>query len=264
VQAPVHRTSGTSAASFQSSRRISHSTDHAGSASQTASFQSLSRTKSATTPSLVSSKGCARACVCVCVCMCVRASSKMTRRRNTPSSPAICRRAGWPMDPRNARRRPGRRTEFTLRDTPLTLRGKAAARAGVSLNEFDNYADPDSPTHTALLAESADSSLKLQDDTSLLEESAFALAEVPTDSHKKALAQRIASGVGHARSWGPELESGTFEGAVFAALTPAERTLYDQGACPLQASIHLRLWFVRRRSAQPALSVCRRVRSSAS
>jgi hypothetical protein len=42
------------------------------------------------------------------------------------------------VDPRNKQRWPGREKRFSLRDTPLTLRAKAAARAGVSLADLES------------------------------------------------------------------------------------------------------------------------------
>ena len=46
--------------------------------------------------------------------------------------------AGWAVDPRNKQRWPGREKRFSLLDTPLTLRAKAAARAGVSLADLES------------------------------------------------------------------------------------------------------------------------------
>jgi hypothetical protein len=136
------------------------------------------------------------------------------------------------MDPRNSQRWPGRTARFTLRDTPLTLRAKAAARAGLSIAEYADYSE-DSPTRTALQVESAGmglSAMSQQEAAEQGDELALAAMSLPTSSREHATAMRLATGTGHARSWGPDLDAGTLEGAIRASLTPQEAALYDQGS----------------------------------
>lgn len=121
------------------------------------------------------------------------------------------------MDPRNRQRWGGRTKRFTLRDTPLTLRAKAAARAGLSLADLSRFTDGDSPTHTALYLNAANPAVLASEAPEEL-----ALAEVPTDPVAAAVATRFATYTGHARPWGPALDRGSLTGAIADALTAEE------------------------------------------
>jgi hypothetical protein len=89
---------------------------------------------------------------------------------------------------------------FSLLDTPLTLQAKGAARAGLSLDEFQKFTDDDHPTKALLLltgghisreegARIAASAAESGDAGALVEE---ALAGVPEDSAKRDFAARLA------------------------------------------------------------------------
>lgn len=120
------------------------------------------------------------------------------------------------MDPRNKQRWSGRAKHFSLRDTPLTLRAKEAARAGLSISDYERFRD-NSPTNAALFLQAANTNSA---DKELPEE--LALADLPKDPRERAVATRVALRTGHARSWNGGLDRGSFQGAVADALSPEE------------------------------------------
>lgn len=72
---------------------------------------------------------------------------------SAPGQEAFYTQPGHPLDKRNATRftsERSRRVGFTLRDTPLTLQAKAAARTGLSLDKFQLYTDDSRPTKALL------------------------------------------------------------------------------------------------------------------
>ena len=92
------------------------------------------------------------------------------------------------------------RMRFSLLDTPLTLQAKGAARAGLSLDEFQRFTDDDHPTKALLLltggsisreegARIAASAAESGDAGALVEE---ALSGMPAEPAKRDLAARLA------------------------------------------------------------------------
>jgi hypothetical protein len=110
---------------------------------------------------------------------------------------------GYPLNGKNKSRFTSTRRarmRFSLLDTPLTLQAKGAARAGLSLDEFQKFTDDDHPTKALLLltgghisreegARIAASAAESGDAGALVEE---ALAGVPEDSAKRDFAARLA------------------------------------------------------------------------
>jgi hypothetical protein len=113
---------------------------------------------------------------------------------------------GWPADLRNKSVFTSSRKErlgFSLRDTPLTIAAKAAARVGVPLNDYRLYTDDDSPTRAllqltggrvgraeaeVLVAEAG------EDDSPGSDVLLVGAAGVPEDAAERALAVALANG----------------------------------------------------------------------
>jgi NADH:ubiquinone oxidoreductase subunit len=144
---------------------------------------------------------------------------------------------GYPTDKRNrathvsARRG---RLGFSLRDTPLTIQAKAAARAGLSLEEYQAVADESHPTRALLLLtggqvsreDAADLVAAARQgggggDGALIEE---ALAGIPEDMTKRDQALRLAVNVPLSKE-----DVGSLASAIASVLTAEEQTLLDEG-----------------------------------
>jgi hypothetical protein len=139
------------------------------------------------------------------------------------------------MDPRNASRRPSARAErvtFSLRDTPLTLAAKEAARANISLEEYSRFTDDDSPTKALLLATDGQATVEdaraIADAVNASPDERMLLLEgaegVPTDPAKRELALRLARGEAASVA-----DAGTFASEARAALTAEESAVAALG-----------------------------------
>lgn len=139
---------------------------------------------------------------------------------------------GYPLDKRNAQRFTGRRhrMKFSLSDTPLTLQAKEAARVGLTIEEYQRVTDDDSPTKALLLLGETDkASLESlaaggaggPGEGVLME----AAAAIPAQPDKRALAVRLAYGLGPAGH-----EAGTFAAAASEVLSGEEEALLSAGA----------------------------------
>lgn len=127
---------------------------------------------------------------------------------------------GFPMDKRNSTRRAARasRIGWTLADTPLTLRAKEATRAGVSLEEYEQYTNPESATNQALVLMAKGVNMEMAESVATasraemgaLDSPLMDRVNIPADPKRRQLALRLATGTGHSR---PELEEGTFAAA---------------------------------------------------
>lgn len=137
---------------------------------------------------------------------------------------------GWPLDKRNGGVRPtGRkaRIPFSLKDTPLTLKARAAAKHGMSVGDYERYSDPFSPSRVAALlaggAPGGPAGVGAAERDALA--AALPGAELPTDPAQARVAAALASGDGVPRD-----VPGTFAAAVSSVLTPEEEALLGSGA----------------------------------
>lgn len=152
---------------------------------------------------------------------------------SAPNEEAYYTQPGWPLDKRNKTRFTSTRksrVKFTLKDTPLTLAAKAAARTGLSLEEYRLFTDEDSPTK-ALLQLTGGSVGQREAEALIAEAGADAAgaevllagaAGVPEDPKKRELAAALATGL-------PSGELGTFAAEAASLLTPAEEALLAEG-----------------------------------
>jgi hypothetical protein len=111
-----------------------------------------------------------------------------------------------------------------------TLKAKAAVRAGISVAEYDNYTSADSSTRLALVASNSPG-VSSDEATEKLsyEGAAEALVGVPEAPARRELAVRLASSTGHARSWGKDVEAGSFAAAISEVLTTEEEDFWSAG-----------------------------------
>lgn len=150
-----------------------------------------------------------------------------------PNAEGYYTQPGYPTDARNGSRfvsERAKRVKFSLKDTPLTLAAKEAAKAGLSLEEYATFTDDDSPTKALLLltggnitaAEAKEIAAQAGPGSELLAEGA---AGIPESPEKKALALRLAQG-------GTALPSdaGTFAAEAASTLTPEEEALLSDPA----------------------------------
>jgi hypothetical protein len=136
---------------------------------------------------------------------------------------------GWPLDKRNAALRPGGRkgrVGWSLKDTPLTIKARAAAKHGMSVADYERYSDPFSPSRVAaLLAGGAPGGPGAVTDG---ERDALAAAlpgaELPTDPAAARVAAALAAGDAV-----PSDAPGTFAAAVSSTLTPEEEAFLGCG-----------------------------------
>ena len=138
---------------------------------------------------------------------------------------------GWPLEKRNAAVRVSARKGrlgFSLKDTPLTIKARSAAKHGMSVEEYERYSDPFSPSRIALLtatgAEAAAAPGAPPREVEEALELALPGARLPDRPEAKAVALRLATGDGLSGA-----EAGTFAAAVAAALSPAELALMESG-----------------------------------
>ena len=124
------------------------------------------------------------------------------------------------------------RMRFSLLDTPLTLQAKGAARAGLSLDEFQSFTDDEHPTKALLLltggsisreegARIAASAAESGDAGALVEE---ALAGMPAEPAKRDLAARLALALPVTRA-----DKGSFAAAAAAELSAEEAAAVAEG-----------------------------------
>ena len=124
------------------------------------------------------------------------------------------------------------RMRFSLLDTPLTLQAKGAARAGLSLDEFQSFTDDEHPTKALLLltggsisreegARIAASAAESGDAGALVEE---ALAGMPAEPAKRDLAARLALSLPVTRA-----DKGSFAAAAAAELSAEEAAAVAEG-----------------------------------
>lgn len=101
----------------------------------------------------------------------------------------------------------------------------------MSVAEYDSITDPASPTNIALLVASGYPDFKLPPpgERSPAEEAILGNASIPTDPVKKEVAIRMSTFTGHARSWGAQLEAGTFAAARAEVLSPEEEAFLEEG-----------------------------------
>lgn len=127
-----------------------------------------------------------------------------------PNEELFYSQPGYPMDKRNKQLKQPRKLSFTLRDTPLTLRDKAAARAGMTPEEYDMASDPSLPARVALLA---------------------AKDALPASSPFAGLAEKLSKGdgEGHNLDYSAERRMGTFAAAKHEALSAEEEEFLEQG-----------------------------------
>jgi len=120
---------------------------------------------------------------------------------------------------------------FSLLDTPLTLQAKGAARAGLSLDDYQKFTDDDHPTKALLLltgghisreegARIAASAAESGDAGALVEE---ALAGVPEDSFKRDFAARLALSLPVT-----EKDESSFAAEAAKVLSPEESTILKE------------------------------------
>lgn len=142
---------------------------------------------------------------------------------------------GYPLDKRNPTRHISRggRVGFTLTDTPASLAAKQAVRFGMSPAEHAKYSDP-APSVTQVLAlaessavEKGDAAAQTMIDGLVSAQPELAAYDLPVEAGKRRLATYLALGKGHARSWGKDVEAGTFAAAVHEVLTPEEEAFLD-------------------------------------
>lgn len=136
---------------------------------------------------------------------------------------------GWPLDKRNPANRPtGRKARigFSLKDTPLTIKARAAAKHGMSVAEYERYSDPFSPSRVAALlaggAPGGPGAVTPGERDALA--AALPGAELPADPGAARVAAALAAGDAI-----PSDISGTFAAAVAEALTPAEEAFLSAG-----------------------------------
>lgn len=140
---------------------------------------------------------------------------------------------GWPLDKRNARVAPsGRkaRMPFSLRDTPLTIKARAAAKHGMSVAAYERFSDPWSSSRVAALVAGPRAHGGAEGDGALDAEQRDALAEalpgaeLPADAAQARVVAALVAGDGVPRD-----APGTFAAAVGSVLTPEEEELLGRG-----------------------------------
>lgn len=154
---------------------------------------------------------------------------------SAPNAEGAYTQPGFPTDPRNdsVRARPqgsgttSRRDRlgFSLKDTPLTLEARTAARVGLPFDQYARFVDDESPTRIILRLTgggmSSEEASELSRDPSLPPEEASFLAEaaagIPKDPEARALAVSLALS--------DVVGEGAFEAALAKALTVEERSL---------------------------------------
>ena len=141
---------------------------------------------------------------------------------------------GYPLNSKNKSRFTSARRarmRFSLLDTPLTLQAKGAARAGLSLDDYQKFTDDDHPTKALLLltgghisreegARIAASAAESGDAGALVEE---ALAGVPEDSVKRDFAARLALSLPVT-----EKDESSLASEAAKVLTPEESTVLKE------------------------------------
>ena len=150
---------------------------------------------------------------------------------SVPDEERFYTQPGWPLDKRNARTRvsprSGGRLGFTLRDTPATIKTRAAVRLGLTAPELERFSEPFSATRVAMLTNVA-SDASPAAVSALLE--SLPGAELPVDARTRDVASRLASGDGFRAFGSTPSPAGTHAAAVAAAITPAEAAALASGA----------------------------------
>ena len=158
-----------------------------------------------------------------------------------PNQELFYTQPGWPLEKRNAAVRVSARKGrigFSLRDTPLTIKARAAAKHGLSVEEYERYSHPFSPTRIALLtvsgaeAASAGTPAATSEVIEQALQTALPDARLPTRPEAKVVGVKLAAGDALDGS-----EAGTFAATVAGALTRDELALLDSGLDIMELSL---------------------------